>query len=109
MKSAIRIALPCILVSGCEFNESAFKIANKTDVPVRHVSVSDGSKNWDMGDLKPGESVQFRGKLKGEGGPDISWTIGTRRFTDKGCYYTSGAPAKGRVLINGQKLEFKCG
>ena len=50
-RPVIKLVLLCLLVSGCGYNESTFNIVNKSIDTAHRVSVSDGSKTWQMGDL----------------------------------------------------------
>ena len=90
-------------------NVSRLGVVNETGSPVDDVRVADGTRAWALGDLAPGETARFSGALAGEGGPQISWTFRGRRFSDVGCYYSSGMPATGSVFIVGEKLRFACG
>ena len=110
----MRLAFPATalaiagLLSGCSYYFSDFVIVNETNLVVHDVSVTDGHKTWTLGDLKPGQRERFYGHLTGEGGPTIAWTINGRRHSEEGCYYTGWAPARGSVLIVGDKLSFRC-
>jgi len=92
----------------CQSKTSDFEIINGSRNSVFNLTVSDNEKLWRLGNLKPGQSAHFRDNLHGEGGVDISWTIAGHRFKDKGCYHTSGAPAKGQLVITGNSLRFHC-
>ena len=108
-KFEIAFALSSLALAGCHFSESRFYIVNETSDLVRDVTVSDGTRIWKLGDISPGASVEFKGRLAGEGGADIVWLAGNKRFSDKGCYHSSGVPAHGTVLIAGKRLKFGCG
>lgn len=95
-------------VSSCGFYFSKLLFVNGSPSRVVGLTISDGQKTWKLRDLDPDEQVSFWGHLSGEGGATISWTWRGRRFTDEGCYYTDGSPAKGTITIAGAKLRYRC-
>ena len=109
MRKQLLLMLPLLALQiSCSYSKSEFYVKNDSGGVVHDVTVSDRKQTWKLGDIPAGESVEFVGHLSGEGGPSISWTANGKRFTDTGCYYTGGAPARGSVLIVGSKLKFNC-
>jgi len=96
-------------LSSCGFYFSNLWFVNGSDSQVVGLTVSDGGKTWKLGDLARGQRVSFQGHLSGEGGPTITWTWHGHKFTELGCYYTHGSPAKGTLTIAGAKLLPRCG
>lgn len=96
-------------ISSCHFYFSKLQFVNGSDSQVIGLMVSDGQKIWKLGDLARGQRVTVSGHLSGEGGPAITWTWRGHRFTEPGCYYTAGSPAKGTLAIAGAKLLPRCG
>ncbi|QIK78668.1 hypothetical protein G7077_06915 [Sphingomonas piscis] len=105
---AIGLVALTMCLAGCDLYFSNLQIVNKADSRVVGLTISDGRKTWKLRDLDRGERVTFSGHLSGEGGPNISWTWRGRRFSEDGCYYTSGSPAKGTITIAGEKLRYRC-
>jgi hypothetical protein len=95
-------------LSSCSLYFSDLQFVNGTDSPAVNLVISDGTKTWKLGDLEAGAHVNFSGHLSGEGGPSISWTWNGKRFSSLGCYYTEGAPAKGKITVAGDKLLYRC-
>ena len=96
------------LLSGCGV-ASDLEISNESDQPVLAVAVSDGRNSWELGDLPAGESVNFDGRLAGEGGPLVSWTFKGERYSERGCYYSEPMTgAEGAIMIQGERLNFRC-
>ena len=94
-----------IFLGGCSA-KSDLKITNETDELISDLQVEAGGDDWQLGDLKPGQSVDFREALAGEGGPQISWVWNTKRYTDQGCYYTAPHIAsEGSLAITGADLK----
>ncbi len=86
-------------------------IVNNTEEPVLAITISDGQTVWELGDLKPNGMIKFDGRLKGEGGPEVSWTFRGERYSEGGCYYTDsypGMPAEGAIRVEGKHLSFRC-
>lgn len=102
----------CLLLSfflvSCDMNDSDIVLKNAGPSAVKNVTISDGMQVWSLGDIAPGQTVGFSKHLKGEGGPTISWTSDHKRYSDKGCYYTGGSPARGSISIEGANLSFHC-
>jgi hypothetical protein len=96
-------------LSSCDFYFSKLQFVNGSDSQVIGLTVSDSRKTWRLGDLARGQRVTFSGHLSGEGGPTITWTWRGHSFTEQGCYYTDGSPAKGTLTIAGAKLLPRCG
>jgi hypothetical protein len=96
-------------VSSCNFYFSDLQIVNETHSRVSSLTVSAAGKTWKLHDLEPGQSVNFYHHLQGDGGPTIAWTWRGRSFSEGGCYYTDGMPAKGTITIDGEKLLYRCG
>jgi hypothetical protein len=99
---------PALALSLVGCNVSHLEVTNRTDRPVADVTIGDGASIWRLGELAPGGKALFSGRLRGEGGVRISWTLDGRRFSETGCYYTGGSPANGKVGIVGGELQFTC-
>ena len=107
----MRIAAMLLAASGlsaCSGYFNDFDIVNGTRVEIRDVTVSDGTEEWKLGNLKPGAQVAFRGHLSGEDSGTISWTISGRRYSGDGCFYTVGSATHGTLIVAGDHLDYRC-
>lgn len=102
------IPLGCLILSSCDRNGSDFTIANGDARPVENVVITARGEIWRLGHLPPGHEVAFHGRLQGEGVPTITWSVGGRRHSTEGCYYTEGMPFRGALIIKGAETNFRC-
>ena len=111
LRRAIGLFTLSVSISSCSAYFSDLQFVNVTDSPVVGLTVSDGKKTWKLGDLARGGRVHFSGHLAGEAGEGdkVSWAWRGRKFSGGLCYYTDGSPAKGTIIIAGEKLLYRCG
>jgi hypothetical protein len=100
---ALLMSLSC-----CDLYFSRLEIVNGTDSRIVGLSFSDGQKTWRLRDLDRGERVIFTGHQSREGGGIISWTWHGKAYSGEGCYNTDGSPARGTLIIVGEKLQGTC-
>lgn len=95
-------------LAACNAYFSDFDITNGTRADVRDLTVSDGAAVWKLGDLKPGARTTFHGHLGGEATGTISWSIGGKRYSADGCFYTVGSSTHGNLIVAGDHLDYRC-
>ena len=99
------IAMP-ILLAACGKAPSDLLITNHTDSLVQDFKVSNGSSEWDLGDIEPGQSVRFTEGLSGEGGPQFRWEWNGQLGTGQGCYFSApDIASEGELNIIGTTME----
>ena len=109
MRAARRFAVLLLAGAPCACSDSsAFDITNGTRVEIVDLTVSDGPKVWKLGNLKPGAKTAFAGGLTGQDTGTISWTIGGKRYSADGCFYTVGGATHGSLTIAGDHLDYRC-
>ncbi|QIG79442.1 hypothetical protein [Stakelama tenebrarum] len=110
MKSITLIVLVAfaMLIGACRDYYSTFEVINGGREPITDVVISDRKTSWEMGAAGPGEILSFSEHLHGEGSFFVSWTIDGKRYRARGCYYTGGYPARGKVIIEGKDIKYGC-
>jgi hypothetical protein len=108
-RKSLTVLAVCVGLTSCNLIFADFTIVNETEHELGAVSMRLGDTERRLGDIPPHSDKRFRGVLKGEGAPILSYTLNGKRVEFATCYHTPGMPVRGEARVGPEGPIRNCG